>query len=277
MTQFGAAASRGVALAAIAWALMATGASAASCIGKCGTLGANGDVTAPPGGGTYGWVSTFGGVTGAGQLPTIGGTNGSQFTTSAFTATAGQNLHYEFNFITSDGQFDPGGFIYEDYGSVQLIDVTTGNSIMLFNARTEPSGTIAPGTGLPPIDPGVTLTPLDVPISPGSGTGTNNFPGGPVWSPLGSSSGTCYGAGCGLTGWIASDYTVATSGTYQLVFGVSNWSDTAFDTGLAYNGITIGTTPIGEDVPEPAAWALMLVGFGGLGATLRRRRAVLAG
>ena len=29
-------------------------------------------------------------------------------------------------------------------------------------------------------------------------------------------------------------------------------------------------------VPEPAAWAMMLVGFGGLGAVLRRRRAMTA-
>ncbi len=29
-------------------------------------------------------------------------------------------------------------------------------------------------------------------------------------------------------------------------------------------------------VPEPATWALMLIGFGGIGATLRRRRQVLA-
>jgi hypothetical protein len=29
-------------------------------------------------------------------------------------------------------------------------------------------------------------------------------------------------------------------------------------------------------VPEPAAWALMLVGFGGLGAVLRRRRSIAA-
>ena len=29
-------------------------------------------------------------------------------------------------------------------------------------------------------------------------------------------------------------------------------------------------------VPEPATWAMMLLGFGGMGATLRRRRAVAA-
>jgi hypothetical protein len=33
-----------------------------------------------------------------------------------------------------------------------------------------------------------------------------------------------------------------------------------------------GGTATGVTVPEPAAWALMLVGFGGLGASLRSRR-----
>lgn len=33
---------------------------------------------------------------------------------------------------------------------------------------------------------------------------------------------------------------------------------------------------LGASVPEPTTWALMLVGFGGLGAALRRRRAVVA-
>jgi hypothetical protein len=32
----------------------------------------------------------------------------------------------------------------------------------------------------------------------------------------------------------------------------------------------------GGGVPEPASWAMMLVGFGGLGAMMRRRRAALA-
>ena len=35
-------------------------------------------------------------------------------------------------------------------------------------------------------------------------------------------------------------------------------------------------TPLAPGVPEPAAWALMLLGFSGLGAALRRRRALAA-
>ena len=45
------------------------------------------------------------------------------------------------------------------------------------------------------------------------------------------------------------------------------------------NSITGGIDPGGVrgGVPEPSAWALMLVGFGGMGALLRRRRAVAFG
>ncbi len=48
-------------------------------------------------------------------------------------------------------------------------------------------------------------------------------------------------------------------------------------TGLTYNVAAKDaiTTP-GGGVPEPAAWALMILGFGGAGAMLRRRRAALA-
>ena len=43
-----------------------------------------------------------------------------------------------------------------------------------------------------------------------------------------------------------------------------------------WSATTVNPPPVDppvSGVPEPAAWALMLVGFGGLGATLRRRRA----
>ena len=39
-------------------------------------------------------------------------------------------------------------------------------------------------------------------------------------------------------------------------------------------GVFFDTVSVtGPGVPEPAAWALMIVGFGGVGAVLRRRRA----
>ncbi len=51
------------------------------------------------------------------------------------------------------------------------------------------------------------------------------------------------------------------------------WPFYGSDTVLNGNyDITFST--LGGGVPEPASWALMLVGFGGLGAAMRRRRAV---
>ena len=262
------------ALLGLAVAASSNPAAAATCVGSCGHDFADGDVSAAPvGDGTFGWVSTAGGIDGAGQLAGIGGTNGSTFTTS-FVAAAGDQLRYVFNFVSSDGQSAPGEFIYEDYASVQLLDAATDALVaVLFNARTEPSGPIAPGDGLPPIDPGVTLNPASVGITLGSGAN-----GGPVWAPLGGSSGTCWGPGCGLTGWVESTYTIAAGGSYKLQFAVTNWGDTAYDTGLAYAGLTVGGTPIVDFVPEPETWALMIAGFGMVGAAQRRRRpaAVLA-
>lgn len=254
--------------AGIFLALGTTHAAAAVCVGSCGILGADGDVTAPPTGPTYGWVSTFGGVSGAGQLSGIVGTDqstdGSTYTSAPFSANSQDVLQYYFNFVTSDGQDGAGNFIFEDYAWVQLLDATTGNPVaMLFNARTEPSGLIVPGTNLPPIDPGATLTPSSVPINANL---TN-------WSPLGDYSGLCWGAGCGNTGWILDQFTIAASGNYMLEFGVSNWGDTIYDTGLAFSGLQIGGTPIEvEDtsVPEPVTVALFGAGLT-VAVALRRR------
>ena len=271
---------RWAAAAALTLSLAATAAGAATCIGSCGVItGANGDVTAAPGGLSYSWISTNRGVTSAGQIGPAGGTNGSSLTTTAFVAANGQTLSFNFNFVTSDGQ-DPGnrvsGFVYQDYAYAQLINLDTNAVTTIFTARTEPTGTIVPGSSLPPVDPGVTLSPSSAPIVLGSGAG-----GGPIWSPLGADSGQCYGPGCGLTGWIGSSFVVPTAGNYQVVFGVSNWADTLYQTGLAVSGLNIGGATIddgasGSGVPEPTAWALMVVGFGLVGAALRRHEARVA-
>lgn len=234
-----------------------------TCSGNCGsTVGADGVVSVPPvpsGATGFDWISTAGaphastGIGGA-SLGLGSETNGSLLSSNVFSATAGQLLEFAFNYVTSDGSG------YADYAWARLID-STSNAVVgyLVTARTEPSGSIIPGTGMPSIMAG--LTPPSVPI----------ISGGPAWSALGSSSGSCFAAGCGYTGWVKSDYTIASAGNYQLQFGVVNWSDTAYDSGLAISGATIGGTPI-TSVPEPGSIAL--IGAALLGVLALRRRSV---
>lgn len=232
-------------------------AQASTCTGKCGTLAPNGVVTAPPQyGPNYQYISTSGGIAGAGQIAGAGGTNGSEYITSAFGALPGDILNFYFNFVTSDGT---GSF--PDYGFAELLN-GGAHAAWLFTARTTTSGNTSPGFGLPANDS--TLTPGASPIIPGATT----------WSPLGVSSGQCFlgsGNGCGYTGWIGSSYTIDTAGTYALRFGVSNFGDGSFDTGLAFAGVAINNHVV-DGVPEPASWLLMIAGFSALGATLRARR-----
>lgn len=225
-------------------------------VGNAGTLGANGVVSlAPSGGSQYGWVSTQNGVTGV-ALPGVGGvgvgTNGSTLRSTAFSADAGEALEFQFNYVTSDGAQ------YSDYAWARLLDTAFNEVALLFTARTSPSGSIVPGFSMPA--PAATLIPASVPI----------IGGGPAWSPLGGSSGSCYSDGCGYTGWVGSSYAIANAGNYILEFGVTNWNDTLYDSGLAFDGITIGGDPI-TPVPEPASLALLSLGMLGIGAARRRR------
>jgi hypothetical protein len=247
---------------------------AASCLGNCGTaVAADGVVGVPPTGGNYRWISTYLGVDGAAQMPgvangpfpdgSLGATNGTLYTTTPFTANAGAALNYNFNYITSDGQTVGGNYVYQDYAWVQVQDLAHSVIATLLTARTEPTGSIIPGTGMPLID--ANLTPGSVPII----TVDPTLAVGPTWSPLGGSSGVCYGPGCGYTGWVHSTYAIQNAGTYVLVFGVTNWADTAFDSGLAFSGITIGGKNVeGEDdigqTPLPSTWLMLLSGFVGL-------------
>ena len=244
------------AVAAIAFS--ANSANAVTCIGTCGTLAPNGVVTAPPGGPNYEYVSTAGGVAGAGQIAGIaGGTNGSQLTTDLFTAAVGDPLNFFFNFVTSDGA----GF--SDYGFAELLDSTNTSVGFLFTARTVPSGNTSPGFGLPANIS--TLSPLTSPI----------VGGGPAWSALGSDSGSCFSGGCGYTGWIQSTYEFASAGSYKIRFGTTNTTDTIFNSGLAFSGLTVKGEPVPTGaVPEPAVWMMMLLGMGAIGYSLRRKKPV---
>jgi PEP-CTERM motif len=242
-------------------ASLASPAFADTCVGNCGTLGANGVVPlSPTGNSSYQFVSTNLGLNGVGALPTgaLGSeTNGSTFTTSLFSAAAGDPLNFYFNYTSSDGA----GFA--DYAWAGLFDSSNGLVALLFTARTTPSGDAVPGFGVPL--PVATLTPSTVAINDGATT----------WSPLGGSSGACFdgvGQGCGSTGWVLSNYTIANSGSYFLEVGVVNWIDTEFDSGLALDGITVAGAPIEPPTttPEPASIVMLASGMVAAGAFRRK-------
>lgn len=70
--------------------------------------------------------------------------------------------------------------------------------------------------------------------------------------------------------WVTQTYSfVATSSTDTISFDTNGLN-------LACCDVGIDNVILSAGVPEPAAWALMLVGFGGLGAVLRSRRRTLA-
>lgn len=254
--------------------ILTAGAAQATCIGTCGTDTANGDVTNPPGFSSYHFVTTTGGPAAGGNLPSVFGspgvnsTNGSTFTTAPFTATAGDSVNFYFNYVTSDGSGFP------DYAWAALLSTTGGQNYLIFTAQTQPSGNTVPGKTMPPLASGASLVPPTSPITLGSGTKGPGGAGGPVWAELGSWSGYCFAAGCGLTGWIQSLFDGEAADTYVLEFGVSNTNDTLYDSGLAYAGVTVGGKPI--DTPEPGGLALFGAGLFAvlLGYRLARRRQI---
>ncbi len=151
-----------------------------TCTGNCGmNTAADGDVPLPPGLGSYQWISTNGGPDGAGMLPvgpTGDETNGSGAHTPTFTVNAGDKLKFFFDYITSDGAQ------FTEYAWAGLFSGASTFDSYLFTARTTTSGDTVPGNGLPGLGAGVTLVPPTTAI----------IPGATHFSPLGSSSGSCF-------------------------------------------------------------------------------------
>jgi len=84
-------------------------------------------------------------------------------------------------------------------------------------------------------------------------------------------------------------YVVKAGSTHVQLFGLNPASDTftAFNTGIYNNkgNALLGISHVtyfgdagggGNAIPEPATWAMMIMGFGAIGAVVRRRRYALA-
>ncbi|NJC05352.1 hypothetical protein GGQ97_001145 [Sphingomonas kaistensis] len=82
----------------------------------------------------------------------------------------------------------------------------------------------------------------------------------------------------GLTTVLTASALGLTAGAnYSLSFIIQDVGDSSYDSAVFIGGGSVGTvqTPIGA-VPEPSTWAMMLLGFGAIGASMRRRRSVNA-
>ncbi len=71
----------------------------------------------------------------------------------------------------------------------------------------------------------------------------------------------------GNSGWNAFNFTALAGGSYTLELGVANHGDNGYGSGAVLDAVSISSGA----VPEPASWAMMVGGFGLVGAGMRAR------
>lgn len=176
-----------------------------------------------------------------------------------------------FNFVLNPGEYFTLDFGAASFASIRLENFETGQVISSFYVE------IAPGVF--DVGNGIDDTLLVCAIATGGNCTDNDF--GPVQIQLSESGGLisgnytfgpqyydCFGPGavpvdgqeCGR------DFTFLPRMLFDLTFN-------DVDTRLPYT-LSVSTGPFPGGVPEPTTWALMILGFGVVGAAQRRRAAV---
>ena len=194
------------------------------------------------------------------QNSTVVGTNaafdiGTAAIANSFTANPG-SVATSIDFLT---------WVYYQDGEPTSVDWAISNGDPFTGGTTFAHGTAAtPSTFLHYVDFGI-YNLFDTVISIGSVA----LNGGDYWLTLTNGHTT------GDTQPLAWDLNGGPSLAFQSVPGAPGpirTDSNAFE----ILGTVGAVSPVAASVPEPAAWALMLLGFGGLGAALRARRRTLA-
>lgn len=106
-----------------------------------------------------------------------------------------------------------------------------------------------------------------------NGTYTNTNLNGGIFGPLGVTFGTSDLVGFDISGITGAGFFSLNDGFFSI--DLNSGAASRIGTVGAGNLIGLSLAPAAA-VPEPATWALMLLGFGAIGASMRRRRHVTA-
>ncbi len=89
-----------------------------------------------------------------------------------------------------------------------------------------------------------------------------------------ASTSTLNNASEGFTGWNTFSQTFTASSSSQLLSFLATGGPSGLPPFALLDGVSLtDSTPPPPPVPEPATWAMMIVGMGAMGAVIRRRRA----